>query len=122
MPRHCLGHAACLVGLAALLVLGCTHPKVVGLAELESLKCRWHEPKVSMWYYAGTREGFHHFYHYDLGKDEKSFRISQTELSWQPTFPLTRDRKKWRSLDWGVHERMADGECHRITAEASGAV
>jgi hypothetical protein len=115
MPRGSSAPAASLVGVCVLLVLGCTHPQLISLTELERLKCRWHEPKVSMWYYVGTREGFHHFRHDDLGNDEKDFRISQAELSWQSTFPLTKDREKWRRLKWGVSERGTDRECQRVT-------
>jgi hypothetical protein len=115
MHRPSSGSAAVLVGLSVLLVQGCTHPQMISLTELESLKCRWHEPKVSMWYYVGTRDGFHHFHHHDLGRDEQDFRISQAELSWQPTFPVTRDREKWRRLDWGVHELGTERGCQRVT-------
>jgi hypothetical protein len=120
MPRHSSGLAAPMVGLGALLVLGCTHPQMVNLTELESLKCRWNEPKVSTWYYVGTRDGFHYFHHHDLGKHEKDFRISQAELSWQPTFPLTGDRKKWQPLNWGVYERGTNRECQSITTAVQG--
>jgi hypothetical protein len=88
-----------------LLLLGCTSPQTVTRAELEQLKTQRHEPKVSMWYYVGSKDGFHYFHHNDLGGDEKDFRILGTELSWEDTFPLTRHRKSWRRLEWGVYER-----------------
>jgi len=88
-----------------LLLVGCTSPQTVSRAELERLKTQWHEPKVSTWYYVGSKDGYHYFHHYDLGRDEKDFRISAAELSWQDTFPLTRHRSDWRRLDCGVNER-----------------
>jgi len=102
MSRH--APAVILVGVIGLLVVGCAYPQTVTRADLETLKSRWHEPKVSMWYYVGSRDGFHYFHHDDLGEEEKDFRISQAELSWQVTFPLTRNREKWQPLNWGVHE------------------
>jgi hypothetical protein len=33
-----------------------------------------------------------------LGSDQKDFRISEAELSWPDTFPLTQHRAQWRSL------------------------
>ena len=51
------------------------------------------------------KDGFHYFRHYDLGSEKKYFRISDAELSWEATFPLTHYRKDWRALNWGVYER-----------------
>ncbi len=89
-----------------LLLLGCATPQTVNRAELERLKSHWHEPKVSIWYYVGSKDGFHYFRHYDFGSEKKYFRISDAELSWEDTFPLTPHRKNWRALKWGVYERM----------------
>jgi hypothetical protein len=89
----------------AVLIAGCANPQTVSHAQLEHLKTQRREPKVSAWYYLGSKDGFHYFHHEDLGSAKKDFRISETELSWQDTFPLTRDRSSWRSLDWGVYER-----------------
>jgi|ERR1051325_2576081 hypothetical protein len=91
--------------LPVLLLSGCATPQTVSRAELEHLKTQRREPKVSMWYYVGSRDGFHCFHHDDLGGGQKDFRISETELSWPDTFPLTRHRKSWRALKWGIHER-----------------
>jgi hypothetical protein len=88
-----------------LLLSGCTGPQTVSRAELERLKTQRHEPKVSMWYYVGSKASFHYFHHDDLGSDQKDFRVSESELSWPDTFPLTRHRSSWRRLDWGVYER-----------------
>jgi hypothetical protein len=93
------------VAVLPLLLLGCATPQTVDRAELERLKAHWHEPKVGMWYYVGSKAGFHYFRHYDLGSEKRYFRISDAELSWGDTFPLTRHRQEWRALKWGVYER-----------------
>lgn len=87
-----------------LAIVGCTTPQTVNRAELERLKIHWHEPKVSVWYYVGSKNGFHYFHHDDLGGGQKNFRISEAELSWQHTFPRTRWRWRWQALGWGVYE------------------
>ena len=84
-----------------LFLLGCASTQAVSRAELERLKSYRHEPKVSLWYYVGSKDGFHYFHHDDLGNDQKDFRISESELSWQNTFSYTQHRKSWRPLDWG---------------------
>src|SRR5262245_47293238 len=85
-----------------LALLGCANSQTVNRAQLERLQTQRHEPKVSVWYYVGSKDGYHYFHHDDLGHDEKDFRISEAELHWQDTFPLTRRRSHWRALDWGV--------------------
>ncbi len=86
--------------IVPLLLLGCASTQTVSHAELERLKTQRHEPKVSTWYYVGSKDGFHYFHHYDLGTDKKDFRISAAELHWEDTFPLTCHRKSWRVLEW----------------------
>ncbi len=95
----------CTLILPLLLLLGCASPQTVSRAELDHLKRHWHEPKVSLWYYMGSRDGFHYFHHDDLGGDPKDFRISEAEFFWPDTFPFTGHRSRWRRLDWGVFER-----------------
>lgn len=92
--------------LPLLLLLGCAKPQTVDRAELDCLKQVWHEPKTSMWYYMGSRDGFHYFHHDDLGAGQKDFRISDAEMSWPDTFPLTRKRVNWQPLDWGMVGHM----------------
>ncbi len=82
------------------LLMGCAAPQTVMRRELERLKTHRQEPRVSMWYYVGSRDGFHYFHHDDLGREKKDFRISNIELAWPNTFPLTHRRKSWRRLDW----------------------
>ena len=81
-----------------LFLLGCANPQTVSRVQLEQLKDQWNEPKYTMWYYVGSKNGFHYFHHDDIGDDKKDFKISEDELIWQDTFPLTRLRKKWRQL------------------------
>jgi len=88
--------------LPLLFMLSCASSQTVSRAQLERLKTQRHEPKVSAWYYAGSKDGYHYFHHDDLGPDQKDFRISETELPWQDTFPVTWRRSHWRALDWGV--------------------
>ncbi len=92
-----------LIFLVPLLLLGCVQPQVVTRAELDQLKTNRHEPKVSMWYYTGTKAGYHYFHHDDLGGDKKDFRIAASELSWTNTFQRTQNRNNWRQLDWGLY-------------------
>jgi len=90
--------------LVPLLLVGCAWPRTVTRGELDQLKPHHREPKVSMWYYTGTKDGYHYFHHDDLGWDKKDFRIAASELSWTNTYARTRNRNKWRRLDWGLHE------------------
>lgn len=78
----------------------CTKPKTVTGAELERLKAKWYEPTTSTWHYVGSKDGFHWFRHDDSGAHPRGFRVSEAELPWQDTFPVTRERSSWRRLDW----------------------
>ena len=69
---------------------------------MEKAKSEWKEPKVSIWYYVGTKSGYHHFLHQDLG-EKTIYRISDKELKTDLTFPLTKDRDAWKVMPWGVH-------------------
>jgi hypothetical protein len=84
--------------ISLLLLVSCASPRTVSRTEFDRLKTQRNEPKVSQWYYVGSRDGFHYFHHDDLGHDEKDFRISETELLWRDTFPFTRRRKKWHRV------------------------
>lgn len=88
--------------IPVLVLLGCASSQTVSRVQFERLKTQRQEPKVSAWYYVGSKDAYHYFHHDDLGDDQKDFRISEAELPWQDTFPLTRRRSHWRALDWGV--------------------
>src|SRR5579862_3425562 len=46
-----------LILLVPILIAGCAQPKTVTRAELDGLKAHRQEPKVSMWYYTGSKDG-----------------------------------------------------------------
>lgn len=90
-----------LILILPLLLLGCAQSKTVSRAELDELKLHRREPKASMWYYMGSKDGYHYFHHDDLGEGAKDFRVTASELLWTNAFPLTHNRNEWRQLDWG---------------------
>jgi len=97
-----------LLCLLLLHFVGCASVKTVDRAQLDYLKTHSHEPKVSTWYYMGSKDGFHYFHHIDLPGDS-TYRISETELRWPGSFPLTRDEKKWKLLDSGPLQSISGG-------------
>lgn len=86
-----------------LILSGCSLTQTVSRSELEEEKSVWREPKVSLWYYKGSKDGYHYFHHTDLGK-ERNYRISDKELEWANTFPFTNDRRNWKPLEWGARD------------------
>jgi hypothetical protein len=79
-------------------------PIVTG-GELERLKAQWKEPKVSIWYYVGSKDNFHYFRHIDVD-GTRTYRVSEAEQNVEKPFPLTSDEKLWRVMYWGVHAHM----------------
>jgi hypothetical protein len=77
--------------------------ETVTLRELEGERIHYREPKVSTWYYMGTKDGYHYFAHQDL-PHELYYRVADGELKWQSVAPFTTRRAKWVQLPWGVHE------------------
>jgi hypothetical protein len=113
-------HPKGIAALSLMLILsGCAAPQTVSRVELEKMKGEWKEPKVSSWYYTGSKEGYHYFHHDDLGDGRKDVRISEAELDWPDPFPRTRQRKYWRPLDWGVAGLM---KRFRETRQAPGSL
>lgn len=92
--------------LIALQVLGCHRQKAITVnrTELEEAKSKWNEPKVSIWYYIGSEDGYHFYLHRDRGGD-MFYRVSEAVLEQKDTFPLTRIKKKWTLMHWGVHKK-----------------
>jgi len=82
--------------------IGCEDIRTVKKVELEKAKSEWKEPKVSIWYYVGTKDGYHHFLHQDLN-EQIVYRISEQQFPLKDTFQKTNDRNKWRVMPWGVH-------------------
>jgi len=91
-----------LFAIAALFVIvGCDDVLTVNLSELEKVKSEWQEPKVSIWYYLGSQDGYQHFLHHDIN-DDIIYKIPESELPIDDRFSLTRDRNKWRVMPWGT--------------------
>jgi len=88
---------------------GCKDAPIVTSGELESLKTQWKEPKVSIWYYVGTKDSYHYFRHIDVD-GTKTYRISNTEQKMEDPFPLTSDETSWRIMYWGFHAYMKTNE------------
>ena len=107
MHSLCLVRMKRLLQVFAVLAVGillpaCDKAHTVTKSELDRATAEWQEPKVSIWYYVGTKDGYHHFLHRDLPGD-KLFRVSATELIRPEQFPVTRNQKKWKVMPWGVH-------------------
>jgi hypothetical protein len=80
-----------------------TQVSTVTPSELEVMKHHYQEPKLSTWYYMGTRDGYHYFSHMDLPR-EKRYRIAEASLKWPGIVPYTTDQSKWVLLQWGVQD------------------
>jgi len=91
--------------LFVMVCAGCGGVPIVTAEKLEHLKAQWKEPKVSTWYYIGTRESYHYFRHWDLD-GTKTYRISEIEQKMENPFPLTSEHKSWRVMYWGVLAHM----------------
>ena len=85
-----------------LILAGCVNPQTVTKTQLDKEKSEWNEPKVSIWYYIGSKDGFHYYLHRDLPEDQ-IYRISESELRQENQFPITRSQRKWEVMPWGVH-------------------
>ena len=88
--------------LVVLVVSGCDDAQTVSHAELEKAKSEWQEPKVSTWYYMGSKGGYHYFTLVDL-PEAKVYRIREIEMIRKSRFPLTRNQEKWKLMPWGIH-------------------
>ncbi|MDQ7799140.1 MAG: hypothetical protein RDU76_09415 [Candidatus Edwardsbacteria bacterium] len=89
------------IGLFAF--VGCQSVQTVTKNELNLAASKWKEPKVSIWYYTGTKEGYDYFVHQDLG-ETVVYRVSSKEMIIDKQFPLTKKRKLWRVMNWGITE------------------
>lgn len=91
--------------LLSTIILGCQEIRTVTRTELENAKARWTEPKVSIWYYMGTKEDFDYFIHEDIDKTV-IYRIKSNEITLDGRFKFSTNRKNWRFMRWGVHALM----------------
>ncbi len=90
----------CILILFSLLLLGCQHTSTVSRAEFESLRTHCREPKVSVWYYMGSKDGFNFFRHRDLD-GTRDYRVPEGEMKYPQTFPLTYNQRSWRVVSAG---------------------
>jgi hypothetical protein len=99
------GHLRILVALCfTMAACGCNDKvQTVTPKELDGLKLHYQEPKLSTWYYMGTKDGYHYFAHQDLPQ-EQYYRVAEGALKWQSVAPFTTRRAKWVQLPWGVHD------------------
>jgi hypothetical protein len=88
--------------LVAIIVCGCHDAQTVSRAELEEAKSEWQEPKLSIWYYMGSKGGYNYFSHVDL-PETKVYRIQEIELILKDRYPITSKRNKWKMMKWGIH-------------------
>jgi hypothetical protein len=88
--------------LSVTLLAGCTATETLTCRALNERSMSWREPKVALWQYQGSHEGFHYFHFVDLplGHRER-YRVPSGEIEMSDPFPLTTDRTRWRSLPWG---------------------
>ena len=92
--------------LASVLFAGCEQVKTVAKNELIEKAKTWKEPKVAIWYYAGSNDGFDYFKYMDLGIDE-TYRVSSKEglISELNRIPLTNTHNKWVVMPWGTQDK-----------------
>jgi hypothetical protein len=81
-------------------IAGCQHVQTVTKVELEKAQTHWQEPKVTAWYYMGTKEEFDYFIHIDLGKDT-IYRVTSSEIQIENPLSYSLKRKEWRLMPWG---------------------
>ena len=88
-----------------LLVLsGCDRPQEIQKDALIEKTKHWKEPKVAIWFYAGSKDGRDYFLYRDLGIEEK-FSVASGEIDLTRTFPPTEDQKAWIVMPWGPTSR-----------------
>jgi hypothetical protein len=83
-----------------IMLLGCNQPLTVSKPELMELSKHWKEPKVAIWYYTGSDEGYHYFKFIDLN-DTKDYRVKREEMKIDSPFPVSKNQKDWRVMPWG---------------------
>ena len=71
--------------LVAISVVSCIPVQTVSKSTLLERTKTWHEPKVAMWYYMGTMDGFHYFEFNDLGVHERYRVAAQIATSTTPS-------------------------------------
>jgi uncharacterized protein YceK len=90
-------------------IMGCHSVRTVDLTALKRDQEIWNEPKVSIWYYMGTRQGYHYFVHEDLPRSIY-YRVSAAEMTIEHPMPYTLVAQKWQVMHWGIHAKRRDGD------------
>lgn len=74
--------------------------EIITLDELNRLKCEWHEPKVSRWFYIGSEEGYHILIHRDLPGD-KHYKIKASDFKIDDPIYVSSNEANWLTMSWG---------------------
>jgi len=86
------------------LAAGCYSQKidvpVISAQELETIKCKWQEPKLSQWFYVGSENGYHMFVHRDLPED-RFYNIEMSVYNIEDPIIISNDESKWVLMPWG---------------------
>lgn len=85
-----------------LMLQGCRDVHTVTKAGLASAASHWKEPKASIWYYLGNKDGYEYFIHYDIGNTAEYYRVDAVEMKIDSPMPFTTHRDKWRHMRWGI--------------------
>ena len=97
--------------------LACKQVETVSKQQLTEMIKEGKEPKVAIWYYAGTDEDFHYFILHDLDSDVM-YRIATSEMEIKDRFPLTDDQKKWKVMSWGSQSFQKEKQSsHPLTGD-----
>ena len=93
-----------IIFILLLTVTGCdwlsVKSKKITLDELNQLKCEWQEPKVSKWFYVGSKDGYHMLVHRDRPGD-KYYEIKISEFIIDKPIAITSNEAKWILMPWG---------------------
>jgi hypothetical protein len=90
-----------------LIFAGCQHVQTVTKTELETAQAHWQEPKATVWYYMGSKEGYDYFIHIDIGQ-ETIYRIVSSEMNIEYPIPYSSKRSKWQFMHWGFAAKVRE--------------
>jgi len=87
-----------------------TFTKQLSCADLSKRTREWKEPKLAVWSYMGTRDGYENFAAQDrpdgvistlISGNFKFFKVKESEIRLSRRFSLTEEPEKWTMLKWG---------------------
>src|SRR6476659_996382 len=81
-------------------VIGCERATDITKVDLLERANHWKEPKVAIWYYAGSKREHDYFRYYDLDTSQL-YRLPSGDITLPATFFYTTDRSKWIVMPWG---------------------